>query len=290
MPRILKRSKKSQSTRLALRTRPVPEEVAELLSIANRLPRELGFSHDQIINAKINGFDDETLRYVLDRALEKLPADLAVFVRPGDDLLDRFAEGWQKALGRFRFQCAVIVSGGLLFPTTDTNGEVADGTPFFGLGEVEAMKQRYLFIFAVREIFRAASEAHTSLDDARRRLRLWQGSMPPSALGQVTALRGRLEIASRSHPKTNDTHRLVYAQPAIAWVFEKIEAERIRECPVCEKLFWAGRLNQSACGPRCSNVQRARNWRKSYLTKYKDQRTLKSNVSEKRAKKATKGK
>lgn len=40
------------------------------------------------------------------------------------------------------------------------------------------------------------------------------------------------------------------------------EAARIRECGVCQHVFWAGRIDQSCCKPRCADILRKRNKRK----------------------------
>jgi hypothetical protein len=40
------------------------------------------------------------------------------------------------------------------------------------------------------------------------------------------------------------------------------EAARIRECRVCQQVFWAGRIDQSCCKPRCADILRKRNKRK----------------------------
>jgi hypothetical protein len=39
------------------------------------------------------------------------------------------------------------------------------------------------------------------------------------------------------------------------------DAERIRKCRVCEKLFWAGRSDKWCCSPRCLGLNRIRQWR-----------------------------
>jgi hypothetical protein len=51
-----------------------------------------------------------------------------------------------------------------------------------------------------------------------------------------------------------------------------IEASRIRLCPICNFIFWAGRSDQSTCSKRCANNFRVRKWRASYPEKYKLQR------------------
>lgn len=46
---------------------------------------------------------------------------------------------------------------------------------------------------------------------------------------------------------------------------EDVEARRIRECPICQRIFWAGRLTMQGCSPRCANTFRVRRHR--YRTK-----------------------
>ncbi len=49
-------------------------------------------------------------------------------------------------------------------------------------------------------------------------------------------------------------HPLVYA-------LEGVDHTRIKQCPVCEQFFWAGRITQQCCSPRCSNTFRVRRHR-----------------------------
>ena len=53
-----------------------------------------------------------------------------------------------------------------------------------------------------------------------------------------------------------------------------VQAYRIRECPICKRIFWAGRIDQAACSKQCNQTRRARIWRKNYQEKYKAQRFL----------------
>jgi hypothetical protein len=291
-----------------LRTREVPPEIAELLSVANKLPRTLDESHDNVVNPILSmgsstsssvpihnqvrtgpSVNLEALTYFLGKAIELLPAELRVFVKPDDSLLEHGAEGWRNALGPLLFDCAKGASGGLLLPKLLTASEVEErkaleargqvsfpheGKPFFGLGEIEAMRQRYLFLFALRELLEAISRAHISLAEARRRLDLLDlhpgFSWPSPPLAQVEVFRGRFDIGQRD--RKTKTHKLGYAKPKITWVLQEIEVERIRVCPVCTRLYWAGRLDQSACRAMCSNVLRAKRWREKHGAKYKSKR------------------
>ena len=53
---------------------------------------------------------------------------------------------------------------------------------------------------------------------------------------------------------------------------EGVEARRIRECPICGALYWAGRLDKPACKTECDHVLRQRRYREKYREKYKWQR------------------
>lgn len=51
-----------------------------------------------------------------------------------------------------------------------------------------------------------------------------------------------------------------------------VDATRIRECQVCNRIFWAGRKDQKCCSKKCANVRRVQLWRKNYAENYKLQR------------------
>jgi hypothetical protein len=61
---------------------------------------------------------------------------------------------------------------------------------------------------------------------------------------------------------------------------EGVEARRIRECAICGRIFWAGRIDQSCCPKRCAKVLRTRRWRDRYPEKYKPQRIKKAEVTD----------
>lgn len=74
-----------------------------------------------------------------------------------------------------------------------------------------------------------------------------------------------------------------------------VEATRIRECEVCHRIFWAGRLNQFCCSRACAHVLRNRRYRERYRQGFyqgakltpKEQQTGERTLAEKRAKKET---
>lgn len=53
-------------------------------------------------------------------------------------------------------------------------------------------------------------------------------------------------------------------------IFDGVEAARIKRCVVCNQFFWAGRLDQSACSPKCASIHRIRTYRSKHPIKKGD--------------------
>jgi hypothetical protein len=61
--------------------------------------------------------------------------------------------------------------------------------------------------------------------------------------------------------------------------FLGVEAMRVRVCPLCDRIFWAGRSDQPACSKKCAHTLRTRRWREGYAI-YKMQRYRKAEQSQ----------
>jgi hypothetical protein len=59
-----------------------------------------------------------------------------------------------------------------------------------------------------------------------------------------------------------------------------VEANRIRRCSECPRIFWAGRIDKHACNDKCVNRRNVRLWREHYAERYKLQRVRKANAAE----------
>lgn len=62
-----------------------------------------------------------------------------------------------------------------------------------------------------------------------------------------------------------------------------VEADRIRRCSECPRIFWAGRIDKYACSDKCVNRRNVRLWRERYAaqyTQYKLQRVRKAEAAE----------
>lgn len=44
---------------------------------------------------------------------------------------------------------------------------------------------------------------------------------------------------------------------------EGIAVARIRKCPICQRIYWAGRLDKPSCSNQCGQTYRVREWRKN---------------------------
>lgn len=63
------------------------------------------------------------------------------------------------------------------------------------------------------------------------------------------------------------------------------EAERIRQCPICNSIFWAGRIDQKGCSKQCANiirVHRCRELAKDRAGQYKIARIEKAEKRERK--------
>jgi hypothetical protein len=92
----------------------------------------------------------------------------------------------------------------------------------------------------------------------------------------------RLSDATQARPyiiqEGPDKGKLALLPPILYQRLEGIEATRIRECPICYKIFWAGRKDMRCCSTQCASVLRARNYRRAYKEKYAYQRYQKAEI------------
>jgi hypothetical protein len=48
------------------------------------------------------------------------------------------------------------------------------------------------------------------------------------------------------------------------------DVKRIRLCPICDRIYWARRVDQPACSKRCNNVRHQRRWYRAHVREIKD--------------------
>ncbi len=73
-----------------------------------------------------------------------------------------------------------------------------------------------------------------------------------------TSLSGSTEI------KIDEQGLITILKDRFAEAVEGIEAARIRKCEACQRIFWAGRIDQRGCSLRCNDILRKRRYRARY--------------------------
>src|SRR5262245_49125029 len=56
------------------------------------------------------------------------------------------------------------------------------------------------------------------------------------------------------------------------------DVKRIRECPICERIYWAARNDQPACSKRCNNVRHQRRWYRTHALDIKVKTVVTANA------------
>ncbi|HKQ04138.1 MAG TPA: hypothetical protein VJ464_03325 [Blastocatellia bacterium] len=79
---------------------------------------------------------------------------------------------------------------------------------------------------------------------------------------------------------TDKEGKIVVKPTPLADALVGVESSRIRECTICENIYWAGRIDQPCCSRKCNGIRRVRKWREQYPEKYKQQRVQKDNKRE----------
>lgn len=101
----------------------------------------------------------------------------------------------------------------------------------------------------------------------------WRGPVPPKRWNYPL-----IEMyETRIVPQYKTGHVLVKKNPLIdlharftRWL-EQVEGTRLRECPICRKVYYARRQDQSACSTSCAHRLRSRKW---YATRGQKQRKI----------------
>jgi hypothetical protein len=126
----------------------------------------------------------------------------------------------------------------------------------------EEAKKRYFYIIDIRDFLRNIAKNNAEMwtkyksYDERLMLAYWQARGIVNISSTITIINWSL-----------DKGRLNARLPSWIEDLREIEVIRIRECPICKRIFWAGRLDKSACSlKKCGQVWRQRLSRKAWDT------------------------
>ncbi len=98
-------------------------------------------------------------------------------------------------------------------------------------------------------------------------------SLPaPAESGVLITSDGRIRVTT-AHRGTHAEGTPDFFREVFLRALDNCEVQRIRECPICRKLFVALRLDQQACSRKCGNAHRAREFR-IHSPKYEQTRQI----------------
>lgn len=236
------------------RKRPAPQRLGELIKIVNSLPHKLP-RYDAIweqgkelgkrgILLKDAGRDfwlwgpvDE------DRAVMTSEWAIRLFV----DTIEKLSSSAKEFIGPLNPE-----SGNTLFYTSlrSWNELPAEDT-------LAASANRYDFLLIARDTLRSIADKWASGSNPEAIIPVeglvHEETSTPLSLcleenGQIG--RQRSELLDRLFDILSD---------------DNVDARRILRCPICEKIYWAERIDQPTCSPKCNNVRRSRIQRKTYV-------------------------
>ena len=121
---------------------------------------------------------------------------------------------------------------------------------------LERARQRLIYVMAAQELLSCLThpDAWNKVLFGRRVHLLSSLLQPRISILQTDAGEGRSKRKAQT---------LMCRLPEIYLALEGIEADRIRECKVCYKIFWAGRKDVSCCSARCGKINNTRKWREN---------------------------
>lgn len=119
--------------------------------------------------------------------------------------------------------------------------EISEEHPFSSVLWIRQVRERVLLAFAVRQLVHCM--AHPRELQTADSTSLYDGSSWSSAYFQIRE--GKVK----------------FQQSVLISLLEGVEVARVRECPVCFKYFWAGRINMRCCSTAHAGVLRMREYR-----------------------------
>ena len=244
-----------------------PEKLERMIQLVNGLPPTLRTWEEIIEEAK--GLTGKPLRdfaqqglWIIgepdpDRPILRLEAAMTILKGYTDDLRSSARE----YVGPLHFETAMT----LFF-------EEPYATQGFTLEEtMAAALVRYDGLINARKILEEIAE-HGKHVRAHRYFYEKTGRWPGTPLvSTFSGLKVTLRIGEQS--------RIEIKTDELLDALVGVEASRIRKCPICTSMFWAGRIDQKCCTNKCANVARVRRSRelqKENSSLYKEARIKKA--------------
>lgn len=84
-----------------------------------------------------------------------------------------------------------------------------------------------------------------------------------------------IKLEGKVSINVDDDGRVYLGKDRLTRAIEGIEIARLKECVICQRIFWAGRITQRCCSKQCANTLRVRRHREKYTqdpVEYKQRR------------------
>jgi hypothetical protein len=210
------------------RKRTAPPNLKWLIDKVNSLPREMKTLGDLKAQVRAAPYDFPDVDLLILAEVEKLPSNLKEFVGTFSDkkLTRPFS---QKELAEMESWPSVVRDS--LRSSWTTLQKDDEGR--------RVMRLRYDFLTQGQIALDAIARGDTSAGPFFPEIWLYKDQ------------NGEVDVAT-------------YPVPLLECL-QGEEWDRICKCPICEKIYWAERIDQPTCSPRCNNIRRSRIQRGTYL-------------------------
>lgn len=222
----------TEKSRQALRSTPVPnDQLARLIELVNLLSPET-----ELPPLKITVMDS-----LLHTEAGERKFGFDEWVRLAHRNLDENLRGLPEELRQHIWQDATPESS----PRSATASN-ADPNSWFKTTQAVSRYERYV-------------ELTVRLRGLARLVELIFLTEPPLPGGDFTPL-----FSGSTKAEVGDDGMMHISLDELSQAINGIDVRRIRECPICKRIFWAGRIDQKACTKEHANVYRVRVSREKY--------------------------
>jgi hypothetical protein len=237
------------------------------------------------------GLDERSLRARLLDIVEQLPQELKAFVALDDleeirSYIALLPEVAQEAINKETLES--------IYASVDTYREILPHYGFSGafageylpidprFEQIQQARRRYMYLIAAQELLRCI--ANPKMQERFGYRESINMSDEQKALRNVLMF-ARLQRYSEDTSVVLfvDQGKLEVSVPPLYQTLKGVELKRVRECPICQNIFWVGRLDQTCCSSKCSRTLRVRRWRVRYMEKYKQQRYQRAEANKRKS-------
>src|SRR5215213_720139 len=103
-------------------------------------------------------------------------------------------------------------------------------------------------------------------------IKLWREMLLTLSRAARDTTKGEVFSSDRlpgsAYIRLNSTGIITVSRDLFSDAVDEVEASRIRECDACNRIFWAGRIDQKCCSVKCNHTRHSRRTRVMYQQGY----------------------